>query len=176
MGTPAWITRWRYRRLLGQLGWAYLQSVAQEVEGLDPADAVDRLAHDSSRRPELAGARDSPELDFAGVLSELAALMGQRVRIESTVAGRRPFHFSLGTLAGSLDHLDHSARPTQLVLYLEGYEAGFTLREDDLERAKAYALDLDDGLHRTVEVELRGGAHLRVEREAENPPVDLSPD
>lgn len=176
MGPREWIARRRYRRLLCELGWSYLQAVAGEVDGLDLGEAVARLTHDSSRPSELLSAPDSRELDFAGLLSELAALMGQRVRIESAVGGRLPFHFSLGTLAGSLDGLDDSARPIQLVLYLEGYEAGFTLREADVERAEGYTLELDEGSHRTVEVELRGGGHLRIEREAENPPLGPSAD
>lgn len=170
------LARWRYRRLLCRLGWAYLQAVARDAASVGLGDDAERLAPDSRSRFRFG--RSSPsvtrELDFPGLLSELAALMGQRVRIESAVDFRRPFHFSLGTLAGSLDGLDDAARPTQLMLYLEGYEAGFILRQGEVDRAAAYTLELEDGSYRALEVELRGGGHLRVEHEAMSLPSDPS--
>lgn len=112
---------------------------------------------------------DSPEermLDFAGVLAELQALVGERVSIESGSEGAHPVHESRGVLGRSIDlqiavgwPLD---QPARVAFYLDETDSHFIVRESGLRAALAYMVELPEGPSRAVQMHFAGGAVLIV--------------
>ena len=114
---------------------------------------------------------DERMLDFAGVLAELHALVGERVSIESGCEGAHPFHESRGVLGRSIDlqiavgwPLDEPAR---VAFYLDETDSHFIVREWRLAAAVAYTVELPEGPCRTVQMHFSGGGVLIVRESAE---------
>jgi hypothetical protein len=112
---------------------------------------------------------DERELDFAGVLAELQALVGTSVTVESAPEEAQAFHRSRGVLGRSIDlqiagcwPLD---RPARVWFCLEDSDADFVVREAGLRGAVAYEVALAEGLSRTVQMHYDGGAVLIVREE-----------
>lgn len=107
------------------------------------------------------------ELDFIGVLAELQGLLGERVTVEAASRSARPYLQAYGVLCGALDLELAGSRsldpPARLAFCLEGAEAHFVVREDEIRAACAYTVKPPDGpSSRTVEIGLPGGARLIV--------------
>jgi hypothetical protein len=109
------------------------------------------------------------QLDFAGALAELQALVGERVSVESAAEEAHAFHRSHGVLGRSIDlqiaggwPLD---RPARVWFSLEDTDADFVVRQAGLVAAVAYEVDLAEGPSRTVQIHYEGGAVLIVREE-----------
>lgn len=112
---------------------------------------------------------DDRQLDFAGLLAELHALVDRPVLVESSAEGRRAFQAARGLLESSIDmQIDlpgSLAKPARISFFLdgEGMEASFSLHEDEFLEARAYSVPLQGGFEaRHVQVLLAGGAELLV--------------
>lgn len=113
---------------------------------------------------------DERRLDFAGVLAELQALVGERVSVESGSAGAHTFHESRGVLGRSID-LQIAVgwslgEPARVAFYLDASDTNFMLRESSLRAAYGYTLELPEGASRTVEMHFAGGGVLIVREDA----------
>jgi len=109
---------------------------------------------------------DERTLDFAGVLAELHALVGERVSVESACVGANPFHESRGILGRSVDLQISSGwpldRPARVSFFVDGTDAHFVVRESGFLTALAYTVDLPGGPSRTVQMHFAGGGVLIV--------------
>jgi hypothetical protein len=133
--------------------------------------AWNRRADDSRRGSQMTDDHGERRLDLPGVLSELQALVGERVCVESGSAGAHPFHESRGVLGRSIDlqiavgsPLD---QPAWVAFYLEDSDSHFIVRESALRLAVAYTVGLPEGPSRTVQMHFAGGGVLIVREDLE---------